>query len=93
MDRLVFHAGRYALLAAGAAFAVPMFLGGGAGPLLPDWLWVLVKTVALLTVLVSLRRRVPVFRPEKFMELGWVILLPAVLLQDLAVAVIAVWRS
>lgn len=28
-------AGRYALLAAGAAFAVPLFLGGGAGPLLP----------------------------------------------------------
>ena len=32
VDRLVFEAGRYALLAAGAAFAVPMFLGGGAGP-------------------------------------------------------------
>lgn len=93
VDRLVFSAGRYALLAAGAAFAVPMFLGGGAGPLLPDWLWVLVKTVALLTVLVWLRRRVPVFRPEKFMELGWVVLLPAVLLQDLVVAVVAVWRS
>ncbi|EFG79855.1 NADH dehydrogenase [Mycobacterium parascrofulaceum ATCC BAA-614] len=93
VDRLVFYAGRYALLAAGAAFAVPMFLGGGAGPLLPPWLWVLVKTVALLTVLVWLRRRVSVFRPEKFMELGWVILLPAVLLQDLVVAVVAVWRS
>lgn len=93
VDRLVFHAGRYALLSAGAAFAVPMFLGGGAGPLLPDWLWVLVKTVVLLTVLVWLRRRVPVFRPEKFMELGWVVLLPAVLLQDLVVAVVAVWRN
>lgn len=39
VDRLVFHAGRYALLVAGAAFAVPMFLGGGDGPLLPAWLW------------------------------------------------------
>ena len=59
VDRLVFEAGRYALLAAGAAFAVPMFLGGGAGPLLPGWAWVLVKTVALLAVLVWLRRRLP----------------------------------
>ena len=93
VDRLIFQAGRYALLAAGAAFAVPMFLGGGAGPLLPDWVWVLVKTVALLTVLVWLRRRVPAFRPEKFMEFGWLVLLPAVLLQDLVVAVVAVWRG
>lgn len=93
VDRLVFEAGRYALLAAGAAFAVPMFLGGGAGPLLPAWAWVLVKTVALLAVLVWLRRRLPAFRPDTFMEVGWMVLLPAVLLQDLIVAVIAVWRS
>lgn len=93
VDRLVFEAGRYALLTAGAAFAVPMFLGGGAGPLLPGWAWVLVKTVALLAVLVWLRRRLPAFRPDKFMEVGWMLLLPAVLLQDLVVAVIAVWRS
>ena len=93
VDRLVFEAGRYALLAAGAAFAVPMFLGGGAGPLLPGWAWVLVKTVALLAVLVWLRRLLPAFRPDKFMEVGWMLLLPAVLVQDLVVAVIAVGRS
>jgi NADH-quinone oxidoreductase subunit H len=93
VDRLVFEAGRYALLAAGAAFAVPMFLGGGAGPFLPAWAWVLVKTLALLAVLVWLRRRLPALRPDKFMEVGWMVLLPAVLLQDLVVAVIAVWRS
>lgn len=92
VDRLLFEAGRYGLLAAGAAFAVPMFLGGGAGPLLPDWLWVIVKTVVLLTVLVWLRRRLPLLRPDKFMEVGWLVLLPAVLVQDLVVAVIAVWR-
>lgn len=92
-DRLVFQAGRHALLAAGAAFAVPMFFGGGAGPLLPDWMWFLVKTIALLSVFVWLRRVLPVLRPDKFMEIGWMVLLPAVLMQDLAVAVIAIWRS
>ena len=93
VDRLLFQAGRYALLAAGAAFAVPLFLGGGAGPLLPDWMWSVVKTLALLSVLVWLRRTIPALRPDKFMEVGWVVLLPAVLLQDLVVAVIAIWRS
>lgn len=92
VDRLVFQGGRYSLLAAGAAFAVPMFLGGGAGPVLPGWAWALVKAAALLAVLVWLRRRLPVFRPDVFMEAGWVVLLPAVLLQDLLVAVVAVRR-
>ncbi|MCT2277784.1 NADH-quinone oxidoreductase subunit H [Micromonospora chalcea] len=93
VDRLLFQGGRYALLAAGAAFAVPMFLGGGTGPLLPAWAWVLVKTLALLAVFVWLRRRLPAARPDVFMEAGWLVLLPAVLLQDLIVAVIAAGRS
>lgn len=93
VDRLVFEVGRYALLAAGAAFAVPMFLGGGAGPLLPGWVWVLLKTGALLGILVWLRRRLPAFRPDKFMEVGWMVLLPAVLVQDLVVAVVAAGRG
>ena len=49
--------------AAGAAFAVPMFLGGGSGPLLPGWLWVIVKTLVVLTALVLVRRRLPVAAP------------------------------
>lgn len=92
VDRLLFQAGRYALLAAGAAFAVPMFLGGGSGPLLPPWAWTVLKTGVLLGLLVALRRRLPALRPDLFMEVGWLVLLPAVLLQDLLVAAVAVWR-
>lgn len=93
VDRLVFELGRYALLAAGAAFAVPLFLGGGSGPVLSGWAWVLVKTVVVLTVLVLLRRRLPAARPDKFVEAGWLVLLPAVLVQDLVVAVVAAGRG
>lgn len=93
VDRLVFEVGRYALLAAGSAFAVPMFLGGGAGPMLPGWAWVLLKTVALLFVLVWLRRRLPALRPDTFLEVGWMVLLPAVLVQDLVVAVVVAGRG
>ena len=92
-DRLVWEAGRYALLAAGAAFAVPMFLGGAAGPLLPGWLWVLVKTTTVLAVVVWARRRLPALRPDVFMEIGWMVLLPAVLVQDLIVAIVAAGRG
>ncbi|EUA12208.1 NADH dehydrogenase family protein [Mycobacterium kansasii 732] len=92
VDRLVFLAGRYALLAAGPRSPCRFFSAAGRA-LVAGWLWVLAKTVALLTILVWLRRQIPAFRPEKFMEVAWVVLLPAVLVQDLIVAVIAVWRS
>jgi len=92
-DRLLVLAGRYLLLAAGSAFSAAVFLGGGAGPLLPSPVWMTLKTVALLAVLVAVRRWLPLLRPERFMELGWMVLLPASLLQVLVVAVIAVERS
>ena len=93
VDRLLLLAGRYALLTAGAAFAVPMFLGGGAGPLLPDWLWTLLKTLLLLALFVAARNRFPAVRPDRFAEVAWVIVLPAVLLQTLVVALIVVATS
>lgn len=93
VDRLLLLCGRYALLAAGAAFAVPAFLGGGAGPLLPDWGWVLVKAVVLLAVLVAVRRRWPALRPDRFAEVGWLVLLPAALAQVLVVAVVVAVRG
>ncbi|MFA1549536.1 NADH-quinone oxidoreductase subunit H [Actinomadura chokoriensis] len=89
-DRLVFQAGRYGLLAVGAAVAVPLFLGGGAGPLLPGWLWSLVKTCAVLALLVWTRRRVPVLRMDRAMTAAWTVLIPAAVLQMLVVGIVVV---
>ena len=50
----------------------------------------LVKTVVVLAVLVWLRRKVPLLRPDRFMEIGWMVLLPAVVAQDLLVSLIVV---
>ncbi|WP_278255430.1 hypothetical protein [Nocardioides convexus] len=36
-----------------------MFLGGAAGPMLPGWVWALVKTTTVLAVVVWARRRLP----------------------------------
>ncbi len=88
VDRLVLLAGRAMLLAATAAMAVPLFLGGGMGPWLPAWLWSLVKTLAVLGLLVWLGTRGPAIRMERFTEIGWLVLIPATLLQALVVAVV-----
>jgi NADH-quinone oxidoreductase subunit H len=93
VDRLVLLAGRWLLLAAGAAMAVPLFLGGGFGPLLPAWAWSVVKAVAVLAVLVYARRRLPTLRADRYVELAWVILIPAAVAQALVPALVVLDRS
>ena len=93
VDRLLILAGRYALLTTGAAFAVALFLGGGAGPLLPDWLWTLVKTLLLLAAFVVVRHRLPEVRPDRLAEVAWMIVLPVVLLQTLIVSIVVAVRG
>lgn len=88
VERLLVDAGRAVFLGATAAMAAALFLGGGAGPWLPEWLWHLVKTVALVLALVAVGRRLPVLRPDRFVEVAWMVLVPAVLLQALVVAVL-----
>lgn len=92
-DRLAVLAGRYALLAAGAAVSVPLFLGGGAGPVLPDALWQLLKTVLVLAVLVAARRRLPLLRAERFLELGWLVLIPLTIVQLLLTSVLVLRQA
>ncbi|MBT2226880.1 complex I subunit 1 family protein [Nonomuraea sp. NEAU-A123] len=87
-DRLLFLAGRYAVLVVVAAAAVPLFLGGGAGPLLPAWAWTLVKTVAVLVLLVVARHRLPAVRMDRFMGFSWLVLIPLTLAQLLVVGIV-----
>lgn len=93
VDRLMLLVGRYALLASGAAFAATLFLGGGSGPVLTPWAWTLVKTVLVLAVFVAVRQRFPAIRPDRFAEVGLLILMPLALLQLLVVSVVVVVGS
>ena len=93
VDRLVFLAGRYLMVTVGAAFAVPLFLGGGAGPLLPGPVWTVVKTVAVLGLLVWVRWRVPLLRVDRFVEIAWVVLIPLILVQTLTTSLLVLARD
>ncbi|NYH77804.1 NADH-quinone oxidoreductase subunit H [Actinopolyspora biskrensis] len=92
VDRLVFLGGRWVLFVVAAALSVPLFLGGGAGPVLPPWLWTLVKTAVVVLSLVWLARRFPTVRMDRFAEFSWVVLLPVVLAQALLVSVLVLVR-
>ncbi|MFE3661737.1 NADH-quinone oxidoreductase subunit H [Streptomyces sp. NPDC059164] len=88
MDRLLLRAGRWLWLASGSAMAVPLFLGGGAGPGLPAWAWSLVKTLLVLGLLVWVMRRLPMIRADRYVELAWVVLLPSAVVQTLVPALV-----
>ena len=92
VDRVLFLGGRWLLLVVAAAFSVPLFLGGGHGPLLPGWAWTVVKTGAVLAFLVWARRKVPALRMDRYMELAWVVLTPLAIVQALVVAVVVLNR-
>lgn len=88
VDRLVVLVGRYLVLASVAGFGATIFLGGGDGPVLPPAVWTVVKSLALLGVLVLARWRCAHVRPERFEEIGWVVLLPVSVLQALVVSLV-----
>jgi NADH-quinone oxidoreductase subunit H len=92
VDRLLFLGGRWMLLVVAGAMAVPLFLGGGHGPLLPAWLWTIVKTAAVLAAIVWVGRRFPTVRMDRFVEIAWVVLIPLTILQALVVALVVLAR-
>lgn len=77
---LAWRIGHYALLLAVAGFAVPLYLGGGAGPLLPAVAWSVLKIMAVAGVLCVTRHLVGRLRLDWFMRVAWVWLIPLSLL-------------
>ncbi|GAA0793316.1 NADH-quinone oxidoreductase subunit H [Spirilliplanes yamanashiensis] len=90
VDRLLFELGRAVFLGAAAAMGAALFLGGGSGPWLPGPVWHLLKTIAVVVALVAVGRRVPVLRPDRTVEVAWMVLVPATVLQTLVVAVLLI---
>lgn len=74
--RLVWRFGHYALLLALAALAVPLFLGGGAGPVLPAAIWTVIKVLVVSVGLMFAIHRLARLKLDRFMEWAWIFLIP-----------------
>jgi NADH-quinone oxidoreductase subunit H len=70
-----------------SAIVTTLFLGGWRGPVLPPWLWFLVKVGAVFFVMVWLRTTMPRIRIDQLMALAWKFLFPLALLNLLITAV------
>ncbi|HUT74939.1 MAG TPA: NADH-quinone oxidoreductase subunit NuoH [Armatimonadota bacterium] len=76
----IFFMGEYAYLFFVSAFAVTLFLGGWHGPFLPPVLWFLIKTYAVILVIMWVRWTYPRLRIDQIMRFGWKVLVPLALL-------------
>lgn len=76
---LAWRFGRAGILTTLSLMGAAVFLGGYLGPVLPGWAWMSIKTLAILGVLAASGRVFVRMRVERFVWLGWVVLLPLAL--------------
>lgn len=78
--RLLWAAARASMLVAVAAMGAAGFLGGWFGPLLPGPVWMILKTLALLGLILGAGHLLARIRIELFVLISWAILIPLALL-------------
>jgi len=80
----IFFLAEYANMWLVSVLATTMFLGGWLPPFeflsfIPGWIWLGVKTFALVTLFLWVRASFPRFRYDQIMRLGWKIFIPVTL--------------
>jgi NADH-quinone oxidoreductase subunit H len=76
MKFAMFYLVEYAEALALSAVIATIFLSGWRGPLLPPWLWFVIKVVAVFMVMVWTRGTFPRVRIDQLMALAWKFLFP-----------------
>jgi len=89
----IFFLAEYANMFTVSAIATALFLGGWHGPLLPGWLWFLLKTYFIIFVMMWLRWTLARLRVDQLMNLGWKVLLPLAFLNMGITGLILVLRG
>jgi NADH-quinone oxidoreductase subunit H len=71
-----------------SAIATTLFFGGWNGPLLPSWMWFMIKSLAGVFVLMWMRWTYPRLRVDQLMGFAWKFLLPLAFLNILITGVL-----
>lgn len=72
----LFFLGEFAAAILVSAIIATLFLGGWQGPLLPPYLWFIIKTFIVYFVLLWMRSTLPRLRVDQLMGFAWKFLLP-----------------
>ncbi|MBA7487035.1 NAD(P)H-quinone oxidoreductase subunit 1, chloroplastic [subsurface metagenome] len=87
MKFALFYLVEYAEALAISAIIATVFLGGWRGPVLPPWLWLLIKVIAVFFVMVWIRTTIPRVRIDQLMALAWKFLFPLALINLIITAI------
>ncbi len=72
----LFFLGEYTAVFISSALATTLFLGGWRGPFFPGPLWFLLKTYAIVFVIMWIRWTFPRLRSDQLMGFAWKVLIP-----------------
>ena len=87
MKFAMFYLAEYAEALVISAIIATLFLGGWRGPILPPWLWFVIKVIAVFFVLVWTRTTLPRVRIDQLMALAWKFLFPLALINLIITAI------
>lgn len=87
MKFALFYLGEYASTIVVSAVAATLFLGGWKGPILPPYIWFLIKLFVVFLLFVWARATLPRVRIDQVMALAWKFLFPLALFNVFLTAV------
>ena len=87
MKFAMFYLVEYAEAVAISAIITTLFLSGWKGPLLPPWLWFIIKLLIVFFTMVWTRTTLPRIRIDQLMAFGWKFLFPLALINLVITAI------
>jgi len=87
MKYAMFFMAEYANMVTVCAVTTTLFLGGWHGPILPGWMWFIIKVYTLIFCCMWIRATYPRYRYDQLMGLGWKVFLPITLLNVVATGI------
>jgi NADH-quinone oxidoreductase subunit H len=75
------------------ALGATLFLGGWKGPLLPGWLWIVLKAYAVILLMMWARWTFPRLRFDQLMSFAWKLLIPLALANLVVTALVLGFRA
>jgi NADH-quinone oxidoreductase subunit H len=92
MKFAMFYLVEYAEAIAISVIIATLFLGGWRGPLLPPWLWFIIKILLVFFVMVWTRTTLPRVRIDQLMAFAWKFLFPLAIINMIITAIqVLVW--
>jgi NADH-quinone oxidoreductase subunit H len=87
----LFFVGEYLNMIVLGSIVTVLFLGGWHGPLLPPFLWFVIKVLAVAFFFIWMRGTLPRLRYDQLMAFGWKILIPLALLNVVITGGLRLW--